>query len=73
MSNLLSIAQIIVAVLLFTCVLLQQRGSGLSGFLGGGGESYHTKRGLEKTIFAATIILVVIFLSLGVARLIIGQ
>ena len=73
MTNLLSIVQIVVAVLLVICILLQQRGSGLGGFLGGGGEAYHTKRGLEKTIFAATIILAFIFLALGLARLILAQ
>ncbi|MBU4369462.1 preprotein translocase subunit SecG [Patescibacteria group bacterium] len=73
MTNLLSIIQMVVAVLLVVCILLQQRGSGLGGLLGGGGEGYHTKRGLEKTIFTATIILAFIFLALGLARLIIVQ
>ena len=73
MTNLLSIAQMVIAVLLVVCVLLQQRGGGLGGVFGGSGEAYHTKRGLEKTIFAATIILSVIFLAIGLARLIIAQ
>jgi len=64
MSSILSIFQIIVSVLLIMAILLQQRGSGMSGiFGGGGGESYHTKRGFEKTLFISTIILAILFLG----------
>ncbi len=73
MSKILNIIQIIISVLLITCILLQSRGSGLSGLFGGGGEIYRTRRGLEKTIFTATVVLAVIFLGLGVARLIVGM
>jgi len=73
MTNLLSIIQMAIAVLLVVCILLQQRGGGLGGIFGGGGEAYHTKRGLEKTIFISTIILSFIFLAIGLARLILAQ
>lgn len=69
MTRILSIIQIIVSILLIIGVLLQQRGGGLSGIFGGAGDVYRTKRGMEKTIFISTIILVIIFLSLGFARL----
>lgn len=69
MSHILSIIQIIVSILLITVILLQQRGGGLSAVFGGGGEVYRTKRGLEKTIFAATIVLATAFLVLGFFRL----
>jgi len=49
-------------VLLVGAILLQQRGSGLGGIFGGGGESYHTKRGFEKILFTSTIILATLFL-----------
>jgi len=53
----LAIAQIIVSILLIALILLQERSSGLSGILGGGGEGfYQTRRGLEKIIFGATAI-----------------
>ncbi|MDD2646377.1 MAG: preprotein translocase subunit SecG [Patescibacteria group bacterium] len=71
MTKYLDIAQIIVTALLVISVLLQSRGSGLSSLLGGGGEFYSTRRGLEKKIFIATVVLAVIFLGLGVARLLI--
>jgi protein translocase SecG subunit len=71
MTKYLNLAQIIVSALLIASILLQSRGSGLSAFFGGGGEFYQTRRGLEKKIFIATIVLAVIFLALGVVRLII--
>lgn len=59
---LLNIAQIIISILLVTAILLQQRGGGLSPVFGGEGSVYRTRRGLEKTIFWATIVLSAIFL-----------
>ena len=60
----LNAIQIIVSVLLVTAVLLLVKGSGFGAALGGMSASsgYRTKRGLEKTLFQATIILVIIFI-----------
>ena len=64
----IKIAQIAIAILLVVAILMQNRGSGLGGVFGGSGGVYLTKRGLEKKLFIATIVLAVIFifLSLGV-------
>ena len=56
--------QIILSVLLIGGILLQQTDAGLgSGFGGGDGFSsgHHTKRGAEKTIFIATIVVAIVF------------
>jgi preprotein translocase subunit SecG len=60
----LNILQIVVSVLLIIVVLLQVKGSGFGAALGGmsGGSVYRTKRGLERTLFQATIILTVVFI-----------
>jgi preprotein translocase subunit SecG len=71
MTKYLDIAQIVVAALLVVSILLQSRGNGLSSLFGGGGEFFQTRRGLEKNIFIATIVFAIIFLGLGVARLLI--
>ncbi len=63
----LQIAQIIIAVLLMVGILLQNRGAGLSGVFGGTGNFYRTKRGIEKKLFIATIILGVLFFSVSLA------
>lgn len=68
--KLLQIFQIIVAILLITTILLQNRGAGLSGIFGGGGDVYRTKRGIEKTLFTATIVLAVLFFGIALAGVI---
>ncbi len=60
---------IIVSVLLIITILLQQRGSGLGAAFGGEGNVYMAKRGAEKVIFWASIVLAVLFMALGVARI----
>ncbi len=52
----LSIAVIILAVVITVLVLLQAKGSDLSGFLGGGDTGgFRTKRGVEASIHRMTI------------------
>jgi preprotein translocase subunit SecG len=60
----LNIVQIVISAVLILCVLLQVKGSGFGAALGGmsGGSVFRTKRGLEKTLFQATIILTVVFI-----------
>jgi len=65
MLQILNISQIIVSLLLIAAILVQQKGTGLSAAFGGSGETYRTKRGLEKGIFIATIILAALFLALA--------
>jgi protein translocase SecG subunit len=65
------IAQIAISVLLVVLILLQERSAGLSGIFGGeGGGFYQTRRGLEKIIFASTIILAVVFVALAIFQLV---
>lgn len=49
-------------VLMILCVLLQQRGASLGAGFGSSGELYTTRRGLDKSLFEATIVLAVIFI-----------
>jgi len=66
----LSVAQIIVSILLIISILLQQRGSSASGILGGTGETYFQKRGMEEILFKSTIFLSIIFFALAIANFI---
>ena len=72
MKNAITIAQIAVSVVLVAVVLLQQRGAGLGATFGGDGAAFRTKRGLEKGLFYATIVLGVVFLGLGLALIIVS-
>lgn len=71
MNNILLYAQVGSAVLLVITILLQQRGQGLGSSIGGGLE-YSTKRGVEKGVFSATIVLAVLFIGISVTRLVLG-
>jgi len=66
----LSIAQIVLAILITGSILLQAQGSGLGTTWSGGGETYHTRRGLEKVIFAFTIVAIILFAALSLVSLI---
>jgi protein translocase SecG subunit len=67
MHQALLVAQIVLSVLLTVAILLQAQGSGLGASWSGGGETYHTKRGLEKVLFYFTIGGVVAFIVLSVS------
>ncbi len=65
----ITIAQIITSVLLIFLILIQERSSGLSGIFGGGeSDIYQTRRGLERLIFFATIVLIIIFAALSLLK-----
>jgi len=73
MKNIITIAQIAVSVLLIASILLQQQGVGLSSTFGGEGNAFRTKRGLEKGLFYATIVLSTLFLGASLALIIISK
>ncbi len=65
----LVIGQIIVSVSLILAILLQVRGGGLGGIFGQGDSVFRTKRGVEKTLFQFTIVLVVLFIILAIVAI----
>lgn len=67
----IKIAQIILALLLMLSILLQNREGGLSGAFGGSGAGSvrTTKRGADRILYIATIILAVLFFGLSVISL----
>lgn len=56
------ILQILIAVLLIVAILIQSRGAGLGEAWGGSSEFFASRRGTEKIVFIATIVLAVLFL-----------
>ena len=58
----LQVTILISAVLVVLLILLQQRGASLGAGLGGSGELYTTRRGLDKSLFNATIVVAVVFI-----------
>jgi len=66
--------QIALSALLIIAVLLQRTGAGLGGAFGGDNFSsgFHTRRGFEKTLFQATIVLGVMFALSALINLLIS-
>ncbi len=72
MQTYLSIAQIVLSIALILAILLQVRGGGLGGIFGQPDTVFRTKRGVEKTLFQLTIVLVVLFIGVSILTLRIG-
>ncbi len=70
MNTNLLIAQSIISILIIVAVLLQQRGTALGSAFGGGGEVYSTRRGFQKNLMWATVVLAIAFLALTVLNLV---
>lgn len=62
-ATILPYIQIILSILLVGGILLQQTGAGLGGAFGGDNFSagFHTRRGAEKFLFNATLVIGVLF------------
>lgn len=71
MKTLLIVVQIIVPVLLVVVIVLQARGTGLGSAWGGGGESYRSRRGVEKILFGATVLLAVLFFLISILNILV--
>lgn len=69
----LTIAQMIVAILLMISILLQNRGSGLSGAFGGDFGGYYTKRGMEKFLVYFSSVLGFCFIGLAIVMVIVSN
>jgi protein translocase SecG subunit len=69
MNQALTITQIIVSILLIGLILLQAQGTGLGSTWSGGGETYHTRKGVEKVVFITTIIGILLFVLISLAGL----
>ncbi|HRZ95323.1 MAG TPA: preprotein translocase subunit SecG [Candidatus Moranbacteria bacterium] len=67
MLKIITIAEIITAILLTASILLQNRGAGLSGAFGGNFGGYYTKRGMEKFLFFLSTFLSSLFIILAIA------
>lgn len=64
MKSLLPYIQIILSAVLVAAILLQRTGSQIGGAFGGSdnfSSAFHTRRGMEKTLFTITIVIAVLF------------
>ena len=71
MNPILAIGQIILSIALIAAILLQARGTGLSGTFGGDSAVYRSRRGVEKRLWQFTILLLVLFVLFAVVSFIV--
>ncbi len=69
MQTYLSVAQIVLSIALILAIMFQIRGGGLGGIFGQASTVFRTKRGVEKTLFQLTIVLVVLFIIISIVML----
>lgn len=69
-SQVLSIIQIILGVILTGIILLQSKGTGLGSTFGGEMGFYRTKRGAERLLFYFTMIVSALFMISSVVQII---
>ncbi|MFL5778669.1 MAG: preprotein translocase subunit SecG [Chloroflexota bacterium] len=67
MNPILAFGQILVSIALIVSILLQGRGTGLSGTFGGDSAVYRTRRGAERRLWQFTIVLLALFVVFSIA------
>lgn len=65
MLDTLRVLQLLTGVAIIAIILMQAKGSGISAVFGGDGGMYRSRRGVEKLLHRATILLSVIFMLLA--------
>jgi preprotein translocase subunit SecG len=68
----LNVVQIVLSAALVLAILVQVRGGGLGGIFGQADSVYRSRRGVEKTLYRLTIVLVVLFIAISLATLMIA-
>lgn len=68
-ETIFNVFQLVLAILLILVVLLQQKGGGLGAAFGGSSNIYSTKRGIDKILHYATVVLAVAFFGISLVRL----
>jgi len=71
LNGLFSGVVFVTAGLMVLLILLQQRGTSLGSGFGASGELFTTRRGLDRSLFTATIVVAVVFIMSVVALLLI--
>lgn len=73
MDPFLALGQIIVSIALIFAILLQARGTGLSGTFGGDSAVYRSRRGVERRLWQFTIVLLGLFVIFSLASFILSD
>lgn len=69
LQSILPYIEIVLSLLLIIGIVLQQRGAGLGGAFGGDNfaSTFYKRRGAEKFLFNATIVVAILFVLAAIA------
>ena len=73
LTYILTIVDMVVMVALVITVALQNKSAGLSNLFGGAGNVVATRRGADKWLFFATIVLGVLFAGLSLTVILLSK
>jgi len=70
LTQLLPYAEIVLSLLLIVGIVLQQRGASLGGAFGGDNfaSTFYKRRGAERFLFRATVVVAILFVASAVAN-----
>ena len=71
--NILWGVQAVISILLIGCVIVQNKGQGFSMSMGAVSSAYRSRRGAEKLVFNATIVLGILFGLVSLVMVILSQ
>ncbi len=72
MNGFLAAGQIILSIALIVVILMQARGTGLSGTFGGDSAVYRSRRGIERRLWQFTVVLGVLFAVFSLASYVVA-
>lgn len=69
LAQIIQISEIVLSIMLIIAILLQSKGAGLSTVFGGEGNIYTVRRGAEKLLFIATIVIATVLFGLSLSQM----
>ena len=72
LATILQVVTLISGLLSVLFILLQARGASLGAGFGSSGELFTTRRGVDRSLFEATIVMVVVFVLSILINLLLG-
>lgn len=71
LQNILTVIQVILAVLLIGAIMIQQKGAGLGEAFGGSNTMFSTRRGIDLMLHRVTIVLSILFFATAISLLVV--
>lgn len=71
LTNILTIIQVVLAVVLIGTIIIQQKGAGLGEAFGGSNTMFSTRRGIDLMLHRVTIVISILFFTTAILLLVV--